>query len=97
MTPSFTLSTTPVPGGKKDRGVTLTNKLLALLDDDLRQYNPNVYLDNAGNREPLQNQTIQLVYSQAVQAATIQKRGGIHTLRHSLATHLLKSGPISSA
>ncbi len=79
--------------GKKDRVVMLTNKLLALLDDYLRQYTPTVYLfENVDNREPLQNRTIQLVYSQAVQAANIQKRGGIHTLRHSFATHLLESG-----
>lgn len=79
--------------GKKDRVVMLTNKLLALLDDYLRRYSPAVYLfENIANREPLQNRTIQLVYSQAVQAASIQKRGGIHTLRHSFATHLLESG-----
>lgn len=79
--------------GKKDRVVMLTDRLLAVVDDYIRQYTPAVYLfENADNREPLPNRTIQLVYSQAVQAANIQKRGGIHTLRHSFATHLLESG-----
>ena len=79
--------------GKKDRIVMLTDKLEAVIDQYLSEYNPNVYLfEEVGNAEPLQNRTIQFVYSDTVRFAGIQKRGGIHTLRHSFATHLLEAG-----
>ena len=84
--------------GQKDRVVMLTEKLRAYLDTYLNQYNPKTFLfenpehQHTGQPEPLAIRTIQLVYSQTVRFAGIQKRGGIHTLRHSFATHLLESG-----
>jgi site-specific recombinase XerD len=84
--------------GRKDRVVMLSPTLRNDLNDYLSQYHrisktPPVFLfENAENHEPLANRTIQLVYSQTVRFAGIQKRGGIHTLRHSFATHLLESG-----
>lgn len=79
--------------GKKDRVVMFSAKLEAILDTYLGSYRPGEYVFE-GNQpgEPLWNRTIQLVYSQAVHAAGIQKRGGIHALRHSFATHLLEAG-----
>ncbi|CCH54440.1 Putative integrase/recombinase y4qK [Fibrisoma limi BUZ 3] len=84
--------------GKKDRVVMFSEKLELDVANYLSAYRPKIYLfEEADRREPLQNRTIQEVYSQATQAAIIQKRGGIHTLRHSFATgpthrHLLESG-----
>lgn len=84
-----------VRGGKgnKDRIVMLTDTLETALTDYLMQYHPKRFLfENAENTEPLTVRTIQLVYSETVRFAGIRKRGGIHSLRHSFATHLLEAG-----
>jgi integrase/recombinase XerD len=79
--------------GKKDRIVMLSDRLRTYLDAYLAQHNPKIYLfENPERPEPIAGRTIQLVYSQTVRSAGIQKTGGIHTLRHSFATHLLESG-----
>ena len=79
--------------GKKDRIVMLGDKLEATLNEYLQRYKPKIYVfEDADTGEPMQNRGIQQVYSDTVRFAGIQKRGGIHTLRHSFATHLLESG-----
>jgi integrase/recombinase XerD len=82
--------------GKKDRVVMLTDKLEAAINHYLSRYQPKTFLfegaDSKSRPEPIANRAIQQVYSDTVRFAGIQKRGGIHTLRHSFATHLLESG-----
>ncbi len=84
--------------GKKDRVVMLSEKLETIINEYLTKHHPQTYLfENLEHGDPIANRTIQLVYSQAIHAARIQKRGGIHSLRHSFATgpthrHLLESG-----
>ncbi len=79
--------------GKKDRLVMLGEKLNAELDEYIARYQPKKYVfEDAHTGEPIQNRAIQQVYSDTVHAAGIQKVGGIHTLRHSFATHLLEKG-----
>jgi len=81
--------------GKKDRYVNLSPVLL----DILRQYSkqekppPNQYLFESGQTgQAYPTRTIQQIFSNAKNKAGILKEVGIHSLRHSFATHLLDKG-----
>ncbi len=84
--------------GKKDRVVMLTDTLETALDHYLKYYTrvtgpAQQYLfEGDTHHEPVNKRTIQSMYSEAVRYAGIRKTGGIHSLRHSFATHLLESG-----
>lgn len=79
--------------GKKDRVVMLSDKIELAIDTYLQQHRPQTYLfENLENGEPIAPRTIQLVYSDTVRFSGIRKTGGIHSLRHSFATHLLEAG-----
>jgi len=81
--------------GKKDRYVNLSPILLDILREYFRQYSPRprVYLfesEQTGQAYPIR--TVQQIFSNAKQKAGIVKDVGIHSLRHSFATHLLDKG-----
>jgi len=81
--------------GKKDRYVMLSPVLLNILRSYIKKYKPKplVYLfesEQTGTAYPAR--TIQRIFQLAKAKAGISKDVGIHSLRHSFATHLLEKG-----
>jgi site-specific recombinase XerD len=82
--------------GKKDRYTLLSKRLLVELRSYYRKYRPGTYLfpSSFGKRkgQTLSYETIRSVYEDARKKAGVKRGVGIHTLRHSFATHLLEAG-----
>ncbi len=78
--------------GKKDRQVVLSEKLLKQLRKYFIMYKPKIWLFEGKPGEQYGYRTLQEVFANAKDKAGIKKQGGIHTMRHSFATHLLENG-----
>lgn len=81
--------------GKKDRYVNLSPVLLDILRSYIKQYipRPKVYLfESEQTFSAYPPRTVQQIFSNAKRKAGILKEVGIHSLRHSFATHLLEKG-----
>jgi integrase/recombinase XerD len=78
--------------GKKDRMVMLSDKLLQLIEYYYRAHKPQTYLFEGHHGEPYSTRSVQLIFQKAKQDAGVIRKGSIHSLRHSFATHLLESG-----
>ncbi len=78
--------------GKKDRQVSLSTLLLKQLRIYYKQYNPKEYLFEGVNGGMYSVRSLQQVFKDAKITADNKKPGGIHSLRHSYATHLLEQG-----
>lgn len=78
--------------GKKDRMVPLSERLLEALREYYRQYHPREYLFEGEGGGQYSARSAQEVLAQAKKKMGITKKGSIHMLRHSYATHLLESG-----
>lgn len=81
--------------GKKDRYVNLSPVLLEILRSYIKSYTPKPkeYLfesEQTGTQYP--TRTIQKIFQTAKDKAGIKKEVGVHSLRHSFATHLLEKG-----
>mgnify|MGYP001546207256 FL=1 len=78
--------------GKKDRSVMLREKLLTQLRSYFKEYKPKEYLFEGQYGGAISTRTIQQVFTSAKKKAGIKQEVGIHSLRHSFATHLHESG-----
>lgn len=81
--------------GKKDRYVALSPVLLDILRDYIKTYKPTPkkYLfESEFSNTAYPIRTIQRIFQLAKQQSGIAKEVGIHSLRHSFATHLLEKG-----
>jgi len=79
--------------GGHARYTILSPTLLGLLRTYVRGFRPCTWLfGNASGTQPMSIEMAQRAYQGARQRAGITKTGGIHTLRHCFATHLLEGG-----
>jgi site-specific recombinase XerD len=79
--------------GGKDRYTMLSPALLQTLRDYWRAYHPRIWLfPNRSGSGPICDTMAQRMYYAARDRAKLARHGGIHTLRHCFATHLLESG-----
>jgi integrase/recombinase XerD len=81
--------------GKKDRYVNLSPLLLDILRQYIKEYTPrpkHYLFESAQTFLKYPARTVQQIFMNAKRKAGISKEVGIHSLRHSFATHLLDKG-----
>ncbi len=82
--------------GSKQRYTLLAKMLLSELRDYYKTYRPQTYLfpssDKHKKHQPLSYESVRCIYEKARKKAGVKDGAGIHTMRHSFATHLLEAG-----
>jgi site-specific recombinase XerD len=78
--------------GNKDRFVSLPDRLLELLRSYYLEFKPQAFLFEGAKGNQYSERSVQLFLKDAMKKAGVISNGSVHTLRHSYATHLIKSG-----
>ena len=78
--------------GFKDRYCVLSPVALHLLREYWKRYRASLWLFETKPKQPLACRTVQQIFKNSLRKAGIKKEVGIHSLRHSFATHLLEQG-----
>jgi len=79
--------------GAQDRYTLLSPRLLEMLRRYWRDQRPRIWLfPNRLGSAPIDVNTAQRIYNAARDAAGIAPAGGIHSLRHAFATHMIEAG-----
>ena len=79
--------------GKKDRFTLLSKNLLSELRNYYRSYRPQTWLFYSDRvTTHISQGSATKVFQRSKKKAGIARPGGIHTLRHSFATHMLEQG-----
>jgi len=78
--------------GQKDRYSILSKKVLQLLREYVREYQPNEYLFEWQGGGQYSSSSIQALMRRYKKKCGITKKATPHTLRRSFATHLLDNG-----
>jgi integrase/recombinase XerD len=78
--------------GRVDRIVPVSMKVWEKLDEYIDGFDPKKYLFEGQSGDRYSAESVYRVFKQALQKAGIDKEVGVHSLRHSYATHLHESG-----
>jgi integrase/recombinase XerD len=82
--------------GGKSRYTLLAKRLLPQLRHYYKKFRPQTYLFPSSYKhkkhQPLSYEAVRCIYEKARKKAGVKKGVGIHTMRHSFATHLLEAG-----
>jgi integrase/recombinase XerD len=78
--------------GRVDRIVPVSKKVWEKLDEYTEGFHPSKYLFEGQGGGRYSSESVYRVFKQALLASGIKKEVGVHSLRHSYATHLHESG-----
>lgn len=78
--------------GKIDRFIPVSEKVWEKIDEYKVAYEPDVYLFEGQGGGRYSSESVYRVFKEALKRAGIKKDVGVHSLRHSYATHLHENG-----